>query len=387
MVGTQTRPLNIRSVARLLARPLVSRPLATLGILVMTLGLYVPVAGREFSFVPLTSGDAVVNGGSVLHTAETWTISKTLPSVPWALFHPGHVPVGVQLGFTAVQSLITFGGLGLIPLLWRPLSASESVPLRWVYAAWIALLSILAFFGAASWWQSTSNLPWVLGYHRIGVRQSFVPGAAVFPLGVLIGCVALVLMWSEPPATISAPARRTGWQWAAALILTLGALVWGVGFYLMPEVVTQGCPPITFAVTHFAHGACGGRDSSEVLKAAYYAGLGRIDHWLFRAGQHFELLVALAGITTLGGWTRRYTVSTLAWLSVWPVLALGVALVAMRGVGLVARQAIWQMEYIGDGWHVAPGMVVTFGGIGLVVLGQLGLWREWWRRKQGKSAG
>jgi hypothetical protein len=30
---------------------------------------------------------------------------------------------------------------------------------------------------------------------------------------------------------------------------------------------------------------------------------------------------------------------------------------------------------------MAPGMVVTFAGIGLVALGQLGLWRELVRRK------
>jgi hypothetical protein len=66
----------------------------------------------------------------------------------------------------------------------------------------------------------------------------------------------------------------------------------------------------------------------------------------------------------------------LAWLAVWPILALGVALVALQGVGVIAQRGFRLTFETGENWHMASGMIVTFVGIGLVVLGQLGLWRE-----------
>jgi uncharacterized membrane protein len=69
-------------------------------------------------------------------------------------------------------------------------------------------------------------------------------------------------------------------------------------------------------------------------------------------------------------------VSTLTWLAVWPILALGVALVALQGVGVIAQRSFRLTFETGENWHMASGMIVTFVGIGLVVLGQLGLWRE-----------
>jgi hypothetical protein len=209
-----------------------------------------------------------------------------------------------------------------------------------------------------------------------------VPGAVVFPLGVLLNCAGLCLMMRKPPALLSpAPASRSGWQWAATLMLTAGALVWGSGFYLMPEAVTAACPPIIFAVTQFAHGACAGTDSDQVLHAAYHAGLTPVALFFYSVSWKYELLVAAACVTTLGGWTRRLSVYTLAWLAVWPVLALGGACVALRGAGLVAQQGCALTAATRTGWRVGPGMVVTFFGIGLVVLGQFGLWRELVGRK------
>jgi len=169
-------------------------------------------------------------------------------------------------------------------------------------------------------------------------------------------------------------------------VLTVGALVWGIGFYLMPQASTAACPPVTFSVTQFAQGACAGLDSDQVLYDAYNAGLNPVALVLFTLGRHFEVLVAAACITTLGGWTSRLSVTTLAWLFAWPVLALGVALVALQGVGVVAQQGFQLTAATGAGWHMAPGMVVTFVGIGLVALGQLGLWRELVRRKGTVSA-
>ena len=68
------------------------------------------------------------------------------------------------------------------------------------------------------------------------------------------------------------------------------------------------------------------------------------------------------------------------------MLALGVALVALQGTSLVAQHGFQLTAATGTGWHVGPGMIVTFVGIGLVALGQVGLWRELGRRKGAASA-
>lgn len=64
------------------------------------------------------------------------------------------------------------------------------------------------------------------------------------------------------------------------------------------------------------------------------------------------------------------------------LLALGVAFVALRGVGVIAQHGFQLTAATGTGWHMASGMVVTFVGIGFVALGQVGLWRELVRRRR-----
>lgn len=249
--------------------------------------------------------------------------------------------------------------------------------MRWTYAVWLLVLTILAVAGLPAWWQFMAQPPEGPSPGTISIAASYlVPGAVVFPLGVLVSGAALLLLLREPlPTAAPASLPRTHWQWTASLVLSADALIWGVGFYLMPETVTAACPPVSFSVTQFVHGACAGLDSDQVRQVAYYAGLTPIALFFYSVSWNYELLVAAACITTLGGWTRQLTVSTLAWLAVWPVLALGGALVALHGTGLVAQRG-FALTATTSTWRVGLGMVVTFVGISLVVLGQLGLWRE-----------
>jgi hypothetical protein len=313
----------------------------------------------------------------------TWTLG-TLVGALVDVLPAGRLALLVHLGGDAVSSALTLGGLALIPLLWRPLSPKGAVGVRWTYAAWLVLVTVLTVADLSAWWHLMSQpLPDSASSSPFLTMSApyLVPGAAVFPLGLLVSCAALLLLLKQPLPT-SAPALvpRTGWQATAALVLTLGVLVWGIGFYLMPEAVTAACSPVSFSVTQFAHGACAGLDSDQVLQDAYNADLNPIARLLFTVGRHFELLVAAGGITALGGWTRRLSVPMLAWLAAWPVLALGVALVALLGVGVVAQHGFQLTAATATGWHMGSGMVVTFVGIGLVALGQIGLWRELVRR-------
>jgi hypothetical protein len=367
----QAGPLRQYRLSTLLAHPWAARLIATVGIVVMTVGLYAPCAGSEILF----HADPV----TVVRSSGTWMIANVGVVAP-VVFHVMLLPL--VLGQFAVYALITFGGLALLPLLWRPLSPRRNTAVRWIYAIWLALLTLLALARLPDLRQFLSQLPTGTAPQTYTLEAAHIlPGVVVFPLGVLISCAALTLMLREQlPLESPAPASRTRWQWASAVVLTVGVLVWGIGFYLMPEAVTATCPTVIFSVTQFAHGACAGLDSDQVRAAAGYAGIGPIASMLNALGNNFALLVATGCITALGGWTRHLSVATLAWLATWPALALGVAFVALQGVDAVAQRNFRLTVASGADWHMASGMVVTFAGIGLVVLGQLGLWRELVRR-------
>lgn len=375
-MDTQARPLRKNRYALLLERPWASRLIATLGIVVVTVGMYAPFAGRDW----------IAHNDPASHQAGVWAITNML-GVSLAYLPVGRVLVLLYLGVDALFSALTLGGLVLISFLWRPLSPKGSVRLRWAYAAWLSLLIILAVASFFAWRQFiTQPVPGEPAFISYGPPY-ILPGVVVFPLGVLMSCGALALLFREPlPTSSPAIAPRTGGQWAAALTMTAGVLVWIIGFYLMPEAITTACPPITFSVTQFAHGACAGIDSDQVLQHAYYAGLNPVAFLLYTLGRHFEILVAGGCLTALGGWTRQLSWKTLVWLAAWPALALGVAFVALQGVNVVAQHGFQLTVDTGAGWHMAPGMAVTFAGISLVLLGEIFLWREMVKRSRAARA-
>jgi hypothetical protein len=332
------------------------------GIALVTAGLYVAVAGN----------DLVVSIDSVQRTVESWAIHDTAITV-YALLHlPRSVPL--LLVFDALYSVVAFGGLALLLFLWRPLSPAATMRLRWTYGLWLVLLTILAVAGEVARWQSVTQRAAATASSLISVGPPYLsPGVIVFPLGVLLCCAALFLRWKPLPTTTTPQARRTGWQWVSALLLTVGVALWGVAFYLMPQAVTDACPPVLFSVTQFAHGACAGIDSDQVLQAAAYAGLHPIALFFYTVSRSFELLVALGCLTVLSGWIRPPSFTSVAFPAVWLALTLGVALVAAYGVAVVARQG-FLLTATTVGWHAASGIIATFVGIALVVLAQVVVW-------------
>lgn len=368
---TQAQHFRQTHLATLLARPWVTRLLATIGIVLTLVGLYTPFAGK----------DIVMHAYNAARFSQTWTLQGTAFDI-LRVIHRGPFSLTLALVMWAIFSVVALGGLALIPLLWRRLSATSATRTRWLYGTWLLLMAALAVLGLLVWHYFMSlAIQDPLAQLDDAGPLYIMPGAIIFPLGLLVNCIALpFLRWEPLPTSHLAP--RTGWQWASAFTLTAGAIVWVVGFYLMPEAITAACPSITFSVTQFAHGACAGLDSDQVLSNATYAHLNPIAALLYVVGRHFDLLVAIGGITMLGGWTRQLSAQTLAWLAAWPALAFGVALVALQGVGQLAQSGFRLSYASGSNWHVAAGLVVTFAGIGLVALGQIGLWREIVRRKR-----
>jgi hypothetical protein len=351
-----------------------ARLVMTVGIALVTAGLYVAVAGNEI----------VASSGPVIRTVETWSIHDTGITV-YALLHlPRSVPL--LLVFDALYSVVTLGGLALLLFLWRPLSPAATMRLRWTSGLWLVLLTTLAVAGEVARWQHVTQRASGTASSLISVEPpDLLPGLIVFPLGVALCSAALFLRWEPLPTTTTPPARRAGWQWASALLLTVGVALWGVGFYLMPQAVTDACPPVIFSVTQFAHGACAGIDSDQVLQAAAYAGLHPIALVFYMVSGSFELLVALGCLTVLSGWIRPPSFTSLAFPAVWFALALGVALVAAYGVAVAARQG-FLLTATSVSWHAASGIIATFVGIALVVLAQVVVWGELLNRNRQQEA-
>jgi hypothetical protein len=358
-----------------LAQPWVARLAATLGIIITTQGLLVPFVGRDLLIK--------FSGGDVLHSAETWSIDSALLAPLRQVVPLQPLSVTAYLLIDAALSLIGLGGLALIPLLWLARGRTGIVWARRLYGAWLSCLLLLAMVGLVLWRQLVSQEPTRFGSPDIAYALGplhLLPGVVVFPLGALLASGGLYLI-SQMDLPLVESTARSRWQWAAATTLTVGMLTWLIGFYLMPEAITAACPPMSFSATQFAHGACAGLDSDQVMAAASNAGLPLIGRLLYNVGAYFELLVALGLITTFYSWIKRLSAPALAWLAIWPALAFGVALVALRGVGAAAQAHFTLSATAGSDWRVASGLIVTFLGIALTVLGELGLWSAWLQQR------
>ena len=68
MMETRAQPLHPRPLSTLRARPWISRLIATLGVALMTNGLYAPVAGS----------DVLVPGDVISRYSETWIIRNSI---------------------------------------------------------------------------------------------------------------------------------------------------------------------------------------------------------------------------------------------------------------------------------------------------------------------
>jgi hypothetical protein len=180
--------------------PWLSRLLATIGITLVTAGLYAPIAGNEI----------VASGGPVTRTAAIWSIHDSVG----ALFALLHLPRAIllQLGIFALYSVVTLGGLALLLLLWRPLSPAATARLRWICGLWLVLLTTLAVVGEVARWQSVSQRASAPASSLFSVGPPYLlPGVIVFPLGVVLCCAALFWRW-EPLPTTPPPTTRTPWQ-------------------------------------------------------------------------------------------------------------------------------------------------------------------------------
>ncbi|HEU5348718.1 MAG TPA: hypothetical protein VFU63_08920, partial [Ktedonobacterales bacterium] len=184
MMETQAQSPHQNRLPAPLARPWAIRLTATLGIVLMTVGLFVPAAGRE----------AIVHSDPASRFSQMWTIGNSV-GASLAFLRPEHTPRTSWLEsdavYSVVYSILTLGGLALIPLLWQPLSRRGNAAMRWVYAVWLALLTILAIAGMPAWWQFMSQPPSEQLPEPITLEASYIlPGVIVFPLGVLVSAAA-----------------------------------------------------------------------------------------------------------------------------------------------------------------------------------------------------
>src|SRR5258708_37400383 len=97
---TQARRLRQNRCSLLLARPWASRLIATLGIVVMTVGLSVPFAGT----------DEIFHGDPVSRYSDTWALRNTA-GAPLVFLSRGRMFLPLYLGVDAGYSVLTLGRL------------------------------------------------------------------------------------------------------------------------------------------------------------------------------------------------------------------------------------------------------------------------------------
>ncbi|MEO7001188.1 MAG: hypothetical protein ABI274_05290, partial [Ktedonobacterales bacterium] len=227
------------------------------------------------------------------------------------------------------------------------------------FGVWLALLALLAA-GVGGFVALTS---WVRSLTRRFLTASAPDTTVVLPVG---GASAAPQAASTGEG--GQPSLRATLPGAGAL--TGGMLLWVWGFFLLPWA-TLNCTQIPLLM-----GSCQGLAVNSVLSIGIFDakvnGQQVIDPaiGLFAIG---ALLLGGAAFTLIGVWRRDITRTLCIWASLWLLLAVASALLAIHGASvIVARPTAFQLQ---NGiWRGDTGVLVVFLGLLLVAVGLIPLW-------------
>jgi hypothetical protein len=238
------------------------------------------------------------------------------------------------------------------------------------------VLVVTLLSGLIAWVLLTANS---LPYLPTSTITDRAPGwglpLATLALLALVGCCVVLLRERDAVASVAPEAATpVGYMPAAlagAALVSIGALLWGVGFFALSWAST-GCATAPLSLNHVTVDACSALDAGDVLAYEPLPGPAFVANPLANSTLAiYELLLGGGLIVLVVIWqavTLRRQVSHvgLRWVAVWLAAASLVAALAVRGVALVIalRPNVSSAGAVGV-WHADMGLL--FGVLGLIL--------------------
>jgi len=311
--------------------------------------------------------------------------------------NPGEIGAPPLLGALGAPSAffawsaLTVVGLLLCPFLWQTARRWLSLTALALYTAWALVMTVLCAragailtqnFGALAAHGNTQSL-YVIALRRTAPIQSAQVGPgltlAIVALALAFIGVAVSIVTSlagGAPATtapITANLPRQGASGRAnravlpgASVVTLGLVLWGWGFFLLPwATVNCNQTPLIFTT-------CDGLPVWNALQVGLFSAQPTIDPYV---GYYSIGVLLLVGAILIAGtlWRRAINRALCVWASLWLVVALIFALVASQGAALAVENPA--LYGLGAGvWRGDSGVLVVFLALLAVLVGLAPLW-------------
>lgn len=168
---------------------------------------------------------------------------------------------------------------------------------------------------------------------------------------------------------------RTRAAWVGLGLLTVGILLWGLGFMAIPWA-TVNCPITPITLNHFVSGSCAALDSGDALSYFATRTLPR-EAWNLAGGIYplYGVLVGGGLLVLIAQWRTSPSRVICAWATLWLVGASAIAYLAYRGVGVILTvNPVMSAQAIGT-WVGASGVTTTLLGLLFAWLGIIPLER------------
>ncbi|MGZ3663524.1 MAG: hypothetical protein ACXVDA_03435 [Ktedonobacterales bacterium] len=311
-----------------------------------------------------------VDGGTLAQAApffvsDSYRLARTTPNT-----------LHLMAIFGGVWAALSAAGVLLAPLLWlRPHTRSVRFALT-SYGAWLLL--------AAAYTLAMAKVIFFPPDISGGEQSQWSPawGMWIALAALVTGVSSLVALMrydrSSPrvsgPRTPS-PIIRTRAAWIGLGLLTVGILLWGLGFMAIPWA-TVNCPVTPITLNHFVSGRCAALDSGDALSYFATRTLPR-EAWNLAGGIYplYGVLVGGGLFVLIAQWRTSPSRVICAWATLWLAGVSAVAYLAYRGVGVILTvNPVMSAEAQGI-WAGASGVTTTLLGLLLAWLGIIPLER------------
>ena len=319
---------------------------------------------------------------ALTHTIDGGTLVQALPIL---FFRYATRPAPMTLTMFRLMAIfggawagVSAAGVLLAPLLWlRPRTRAVRLALAG-YSLWVALAATFAlamakiiFFPPAISGGGFATPQWSPGW-----------GMWLGLIALVMGAAAVTMLirydWSRPRLSARSarpPIVRTRAGWVGIGLLTIGILLWGLGFMAIPWA-TVNCPVTPITVNHFVAGRCAALDSGDALSYFATRSLSR-ETWNLAGGIYslYGMLVGGGLLVLIALWRAAPSRAVCAWATLWLLGASAIAYLAYRGVGVIlTTNPVMSGEARGI-WVGASGVSTTLLGLLLAWLGIIPLER------------